>query len=83
VKSIVSGVPNRVFLGRSRVLQKDPKKSAVKCQPTVETRDRPLCTIPQRIGQFQPEYLRKIQQMTPKTDKCEIFSKTRPLPLYL
>jgi hypothetical protein len=56
VKSIVSGVPNRVFLGRSRIQQKGPKKSTVKCQPTVENPDRPLCTIPHLIGQLQPEY---------------------------
>jgi hypothetical protein len=45
-RDIVSSVPNRVFLGRSHVLQEEPEKSAVKCQPTVENRDYPLCTIP-------------------------------------
>jgi len=68
VESIVSGLLNRVFLGRSRVLQKEPKKSAVKCQPTVENCNRPLYAIPQRIGQLYPEYPRKTQQMAPKTD---------------
>jgi len=50
------GIRNRVFIRRSRVRSRGPKKAAVKLQPTARNCDCMFCPFPPHIGQLRPEY---------------------------